>query len=126
MNTVFDAAAGFLCGILSGFGIGGGTLLVLYMTNVANIPQSSAQGINLIYFLPASAGALFSHIKNRLIHPLVIWSILAGLIFTAAGAYMATGLQGRLLKKVYGIFLLCVGIREFLNKSSKPDKSRQK
>jgi uncharacterized membrane protein YfcA len=59
--------AGAITGVLSGMGIGGGTLLVIYMVNIANIPQLEAQGINLVYFLPVAALSLVSHIKNRLV-----------------------------------------------------------
>lgn len=126
MNFTLDTIAGFICGIISGFGIGGGTLLVIYMTNLAGIAQSAAQGINLIYFLPTSAGALYSHFKRKLIHPMVVWSILAGMATTAIGAYTATILQSGLLEKAYGLFLLYVGIRELFCKREKDDKTRQK
>ena len=58
------ALAGAAAGVLSGFGVGGGTLLLLYMTSLAGVPQDLAQGINLLYFLPTAATALPSHIKN--------------------------------------------------------------
>ncbi|MBE6948519.1 MAG: sulfite exporter TauE/SafE family protein [Ruminococcaceae bacterium] len=119
MSFVINAAAGFLCGIISGFGIGGGTLLVIYMTNLAMVPQSTAQGINLLYFLPTSSGALISHFKRKLIHPMVVWSILAGIVTTALGAYAANVIEGVWLKKAYGIFLLYIGIRELFSKRQK-------
>ena len=126
MNFAIDVIAGFLCGIISGFGIGGGTLLVIYMTNIAAIPQSTAQGINLIYFLPTSSGALYSHFKQKLIHPMIVWSILAGIVTTAIGAYTANIIQSNLLEKAYGLFLLYVGIRELFCKREKDYKPRQK
>ena len=50
--------AGAVTGVLSGFGIGGGTLLLIYMTAFAGVPQNLAQGVNLLYFLPTAATAL--------------------------------------------------------------------
>ena len=56
MNAWWAAAlAGAVCGLLSGLGIGGGTLLMVWMTGVAALPQQTAQGINLLYFLPSAA-----------------------------------------------------------------------
>ena len=55
--------AGAVTGVLSGFGIGGGTLLLIYMTAFAGVPQNLAQGVNLLYFLPTAATALPAHIK---------------------------------------------------------------
>ena len=55
---------GGLTGILSGFGVGGGSLLLVYLTGIAEVEQTLAQGINLLYFLPAAAAALPTHFKN--------------------------------------------------------------
>ena len=51
MGWLVPLIAGAATGVLSGFGIGGGTLLLIYMTAFAGIPQTLAQGINLLYFL---------------------------------------------------------------------------
>ena len=56
--------AGAATGILSGFGIGGGSLLLIYMTSFAGVPQNLAQGINLLYFLPTAGAALPAHFKT--------------------------------------------------------------
>ena len=58
----------FLCGlgaaVISAWGVGGGTLLLLVMTLLLDVDQRTAQGINLLFFLPAAASALFVHRKN--------------------------------------------------------------
>ena len=59
--------AGLLTGVLSGCGIGGGSLLVLWLTLFEGMPQFTAGGINLLYFLACAPAALVSHVKNRLI-----------------------------------------------------------
>ena len=57
--------AGFCTGILSAWGVGGGTLLLLIMTLFLGVEQADAMAINLLYFLPCAACALIFHIKNR-------------------------------------------------------------
>ena len=57
-------AVGAATGILSGFGVGGGTLLLVYLTAFAGVDQHQAQGVNLLYFLPAALLALPAHVKN--------------------------------------------------------------
>ena len=57
MNWLLSLLAGLATGVLSGFGVGGGTLLLLYMTGFAHLEQDLAQGINLLYFLPTAAAA---------------------------------------------------------------------
>ena len=64
MDWLIPALAGAVTGVLSGFGIGGGTLLLIYLTAFAGVEQTLAQGINLLYFLPAAATALPSHLKT--------------------------------------------------------------
>lgn len=110
---------GTATGILSGFGVGGGTLLLIYMTAFAGVPQTAAQGINLLYFLPTAALALPAHLKNGFVEKSVLLpAILAGLAGTALAAWVATGLDVDLLHRLFGYFLLYVGLSELLRKPS--------
>lgn len=109
--------AGAATGVLSGFGVGGGTLLLIYLTAFAGVDQHLAQGINLLYFLPAAATALPSHIKNGFVDKAAaLPAICAGLLATAIAAWGATALDVGLLRKFFGAYLLCIGIRELLRK----------
>ena len=40
--------AGGITGLLSAFGLGGGTLLLLWLTLFAGMPQQTAQAVNLL------------------------------------------------------------------------------
>ncbi len=112
--------AGAVTGILSGFGVGGGTLLLIYMTTFAGLPQNLAQGINLLYFLPTAAAALPAHLKNGFVEKSVLLpAILTGLFSAALGAWIATGLDVELLHRLFGGFLIYVGISELFRKSGK-------
>ena len=111
------ALAGAVTGVLSGFGVGGGTLLLIYLTAFAGVPQNLAQGINLQYFMPTAATALPAHVKNGFIETRVlIPAIAAGLLGTAAAAWAATALDVALLRRCFGGFLLVIGVREFFSK----------
>lgn len=110
---ILSTLIGLACGILSGFGIGGGTLLMLYMMNFTSLTQHAAQCINLLYFLPTSALALVSHFKNKLVDiSSAIPAIIAGIITTAAAAFAATAMDTSLLKKFFGAFLILLGLKE--------------
>lgn len=114
---VFAALAGFVTGILSGFGVGGGTLLLVYMTAVAGLDQHLAQGINLLYFLPAGLCALPAHVKNGYIEKKTLLpAIGTGLVCAAAAAWVATGLDTGVLRKCFGGFLILVGVWELFKK----------
>ena len=117
---LFSVLIGTAAGALSGFGAGGGTLLLIYLTSFANMEQTVAQGINLLYFLPAAATALPSHGKNGYIQwRVALPAITTGLLCSAVGAWLATAMDTGLLRKCFGIFLLYIGITELFRKPKK-------
>lgn len=117
MSALIAGFAGLVCGVLSGLGIGGGTLLMVWMTAVMGIAQKSAQGINLLYFLPTAACALLFHIKNRLIRPRVVLpAILAGCVSAAGAAVVASAMDTGVLRRLFGGFLIVVGLTELCSR----------
>ena len=120
-----SVAAGLICGVFSGLGIGGGTLLMVWMTAVMDIAQRTAQGINLLYFLPTAACALIFHIKNRLIRwRVVIPAAIAGSLSAAGTAWLATMLDTGLLRKLFGGFLVLVGLTELFGRHARDKKDK--
>ena len=104
--------AGLVCGVLSGFGIGGGSLLMVWMTAVLSMDQKAAQGVNLLYFLPCAACALIFHIKNRQIVWPAVWP-------AAVGSEMCIRDSAETLRKLFGGFLILVGLSEVFLKGLK-------
>jgi len=120
MEWLTAVLAGAVTGILSGFGVGGGTLLLIWMTAFAGVPQDLAQGVNLLYFLPAAAMALPTHFKNGYIDKkTALPAIAAGLAGTAAAAWAATAVDVALLRRCFGVFLICIGLRELFRKGER-------
>ena len=114
---VLPLLAGTATGVLSGFGVGGGSLLLVWLTAFAGLPQEQAQGINLLYFLPAAGAALPAHAKNGYLEKGVLLpAIAAGLACAGLGAWAATGLDAGLLRRCFGGFLLAVGLRELFRR----------
>ena len=112
-------AVGAATGVLSGFGVGGGTLLLVYLTAVAGVDQHLAQGINLLYFLPAGLLALPAHVRNGYVEKKALLPcISAGLLCAALCAWAATGLDTSLLRKLFGGFLILIGLRELLGRGT--------
>lgn len=112
-DWMIPLAVGAATGILSGFGVGGGTLLLVYMTAFAGVEQRLAQGINLLYFLPAGLMALPAHMKNGYIEKgALLPAIGAGLVCAALAAWAATAMDVELLRKFFGAFLVAVGLME--------------
>ncbi|HIY73378.1 TSUP family transporter [Intestinimonas butyriciproducens] len=118
MSWLIALLVGVATGVLSGFGVGGGTLLLLYLTAFAGVEQHLAQGINLVYFLPAAAAALPAHFKNGYVaKDAALPAILAGLAAAGLCAWASTGLDTDLLRRCFGGFLLAVGLRELFRKA---------
>ena len=125
MAAVLAAAVGAVTGVLSGMGIGGGTLLVIYMVNFAHVEQISAQGINLLYFLPVAASSLISHIRNRLIRlrVFVICSV-SGVVAAVGGSLLANVLETGVLRKLFGVLLIAAGLAQIFRKKDGKEKEK--
>lgn len=111
------AAIGFFSGIISGMGIGGGTILIPALLFLTEIDQHQAQGVNLIYFIPTAITALITHQKKgnldwKTARPLAV----LGLAGAAAGAFLAVSLESEILKKIFGGFLFLMGLSEIFKK----------
>ena len=121
MSAVLAVAIGLLTGILSGFGIGGGSLLLLYLTLFEGAGQYQAGGINLLYFLPSAAMALPAHWRNgSVVRPVLLPAILAGLVTAGAAAWAATVMDVELLRRCFGGFLMVIGGMELFGKDREP------
>ena len=104
-----------MAAVLSALGMGGGSVLLMYLTVVLGTDQLEAQGMNLAFFLPVAVVALVFHCKNKFVcvRP-VVTIILFGSIGVFVGAYLAMQLEREILSKSFGVLLLIMGIRELL------------
>lgn len=108
---------GFLSGIISGMGIGGGTILIPSLIILNQIPQTQAQGINLLVFIPIGLVAIIIHAKQGNIQFQYTKIIaISGIISSIIGSILAMKISSKYLSKSFGIFLLIIGIYEFLKK----------
>ena len=113
---------GFGTGILSAWGVGGGTLLLLCMTLFLGVDQATAQGINLLYFLPTAGMGLIWHRKNGLLEKDVLrQAIPLGTVAAIAAACVATSVDTAVFRKPFGVYLLLTGVMT-LFQTKKSDK----
>jgi uncharacterized membrane protein YfcA len=104
---------GCLLGFLAGLGIGGGSLLILWLTLVLNMEQTAARLINLLFFLPSAViASLFRWKQGALDIKKVAPAIVSGCITAAGFAIFSKYLDISLTKKLFGILLLFTGLRE--------------
>lgn len=117
---ITDIIAGFVSGALGALGFGGGGVLIIYLTLYKNIPQLTAQGINLIFFIPSAIIALVKHNKNKLIEWKISLSyIICGIIGIAAGYFIIRFLDENIIQKIFSLILITVGLKDLLIKKEK-------
>ena len=116
---------GVVCGVITGMGIGGGTLLIPALTMLFGVSQLSAQSINLMYYIPTGAVALIIHIKNKNIKREGLWAlVLFGVAFSAAAALIAAKIEENILRRIFGGFLLLMGLNELRGKVEDDEKGQ--
>jgi len=117
MDIILYVLIGTISGAISGMGLGGGAVLIPTLTFLVAMEQQTAQSLNLLVFIPTAAVALVVHIRNGNVERgFLLKMILAGLVFAAIGSLIALNLDGRLLKRIFGGFLLIVGVSELFKK----------
>lgn len=108
---------GFLSGIISGMGIGGGSILIPALVLITSLKQQQAQSINLIVFIPVAIVALIVHIReNNIVFKYTKWIILGGIAGAILGSIVALKIEPDNLQKYFAFFLLFIGIYEFIKK----------
>ena len=108
-----DFLVGAVLGFLSGLGVGGGSLLLLWLTLVAGIPQTEARIMNLMFFLPcALISTVFRWKQSKPQWHLILPAVFAGLLGALLGNFVGSKLDVSLLRKCFGILFIVCGIRE--------------
>jgi len=106
-SWLIPMAAGFGAGILSAWGVGGGTLLLLVMTLILGVPQQQAAAVNLLYFLPTAAMGVIAHKRNGLLETEALKSAIPwGAAAAVGGALLATAVDTDALRRPFGVYLL--------------------
>ncbi len=104
---------GFISGIISGIGIGGGTILIPALNIFFGTSQQIAQTINLIYFIPTALCAIVIHIKNKNIdREIFLRMIFTAILGSILGSIIAIKIEADILKKIFGFFLLAISFYE--------------
>ena len=121
---------GLVSGIVSGTGMGGGTILIFLLSFLMGIEQHVAQATNLIFFIPTSIMAIIVNFKNKNIDlKLAILISVFGILGAIIGANISIGIDVKMLKKGFGIFLAIIALNEIysiLKLYRKPYKNKKK
>lgn len=112
--------AGTALGFLAGLGVGGGSLLVLWLTLILKMPTEEARAINLLFFLPTAVIATLirqrqKQLRIRSILPAALAGCAAALFFS----YISAKLDTHALRIPFGIFLIAAGLQEIFYRPRK-------
>lgn len=114
---ILNIIASFFAGIAGSLGLGGGSVLILYLTLFLHENQLKSQGINLLFFIPCAFIAVIVYSKKKLIAWQTVIPILAGGLFGAfIGVWLTSFLKVGLLGKLFGIMLCGIGVKELISK----------
>ncbi|MEE0101703.1 MAG: sulfite exporter TauE/SafE family protein [Acutalibacteraceae bacterium] len=127
LSGLWSAVAGILSGLLGAMGLGGGGILIIYLSIFTSIPQAQAQGINLLFFLPTAVLALIVYQRKKLI----VWRIavpfaLFGVLGSLLGSYLSRGIDNEVLSKMFGALLLLMGIKTLFARKRNPQPTESR
>lgn len=110
--------AALVTGFLASLGVGGGMILILYMTVWGGYSQLHAQGVNLIFFLPIALLSVIIHRKNGLIElKELVPAMITGAVSAVIGSLAAEYIGSELIGKFFAVFIIALGIRELFRKN---------
>ena len=115
-KIVLLVLAGIVAGALGGMGMGGGTILIPVLTIFFDAEQKQAQAINLVAFIPMAIASLIVHVKNKRVETKgILWIIIPATVLSLAGSLVAQAINGEILKRIFGGFLLLLSVAQFFS-----------
>lgn len=125
MNWLISFLVSFASAVIASMGIGGGAVLLLFLTVFSDTPLTTAQGINLLFFLPVGAAALLFHKKSGLLQVKKGMSCgLWGLPGVFLGVWISSRLESSFLSKLFAGFLFYLGLKTLFSKNE--EKAQRK
>ena len=119
-SALVELLLGFVLGILAGLGIGGGSLLMLWLTLILQVEHTTARAINLMFFLAAAGGVCILRLKRGSFNlKTVLPAMVGGCIAAGICSWIGTLIEQNLLRKTFGILLLLTGLRELFYRPRK-------
>ena len=106
-------AFGVVVGVASGLlGVGGGTLVVPFLTLVVGLSQHSAEATSLLVILPTAIVGSLTLRRHRVGDlGLALRFGVFGAVGSVLGALLALALSGSALRLVFAVFVGLVGLR---------------
>lgn len=131
---VVEFLIGLTSGVISGSGMGGGTILILLLSLLKGLDQFTAQAVNIVFFVPTAIIAIWINMRQKVIDKDIAKKmIIFGVIGSVIGGFIAMKIDTKILRKIFAIFILIIAAREIymwfrkyiLHKDDKKDKKKE-
>ena len=110
---MLEITFGIIAGIITGLGMGGGTILILLLSLFLGMEQHVAQATNLIFFIPTAIAAIVINGKQKNVNiKLGIEISLYGIIGAILGAIISENLEAQTLRKWFAVFIFMIALHE--------------
>lgn len=111
MRFLYFALISIFSGLFAGMGMGGGTFLIPLLSLIFGIEQVICQSTNVLCFIVLAVICAVVYFKNKLVNVKVLVSVaLPASIIASVGSIFALKLSSNLLKILFAIFVILVGI----------------
>ena len=118
MEIFWLILGGFLSGAVGSLGVGGGGILIVFLTMFLNFSRSDAAVMNLLFFIPIATFSVIIYIKRKQIDiKKALLIIPTGLIGSAIGVYLSGVIETSLLTKIFGGILIFISLKTFFSKN---------
>jgi uncharacterized protein len=110
---------GFFAGVVGGaLGLGGGIIIVPALVFILGFQMHEAQGTSLAVLLfPIGILAVINYAKNGYVnYKFAVILIIAFVVGSYFGSVISIHLPDKIVKKVFGIFILLISLKMIFNK----------
>ncbi len=112
---ILTVLGSFLSGVIGSMGFGSGTVLIILMTVFLSVEQRTAQGVNLVFFIPCAVYSIIFYLKKHLVKKqYVLPLVIPGLFGAGAGYLILSFLSPVLLKRMFGALLILIALKQLL------------
>ncbi len=113
---IWDLVAGLLSGIIGAMGLGGGAVLLIYLSLIKGTDQLKAQGINLIFFIPVAVLSVIIYaFKKQIKWKTVLLLAAFGLAGAFLGVWLSEIIGAKVIGKIFGSLLTAAGVWQIIS-----------
>ncbi|MGN0174436.1 MAG: sulfite exporter TauE/SafE family protein [Acutalibacteraceae bacterium] len=120
MKWLWLIVGGFLSGAIGSLGVGGGGVLIIFLTMFMNVSRENAAGTNLLFFIPIALFSVIIYIKQKQIDiKKALWLAACGIPGCFLGVYLSQIISTDIISKLFGICLIIISLKTLFQRKSK-------